>query len=149
MRQILSLSGFVGLLTSVLLTFAAPSYADTIQFNADLKGSSEVPPNETTGSGSLTATFDTVTRQLSWKGSFSGLSGAANAAHFHGPSDPGKNAGVMVWISTKGTPLTSPFEGSATLAEDQVSELMGGRLYVNVHTTAHPGGELRGQLIKM
>jgi hypothetical protein len=149
MRQNLMASGLVGMLAAMLLTFAAPSYADAVQFNADLKGSSEVPPNQATGSGSLTATFDTVTKQLSWKGNFSRLSGAANAAHFHGPADPGKNAGVIVWISTKGTPLDSPFEGSATLADDQVSALMAGRLYVNVHTTANPGGELRGQLTKM
>ena len=116
MRHTLKLSGLVGMLAAVLLIFAAPSYADTIRFKADLKGiERSAPPNPTAGSGSLTATFDTVTKQLSWKGSFSGLSDAATAAHFHGPADPGKNAGVMVWISTKGTPLNSPFEGSATI----------------------------------
>jgi hypothetical protein len=72
------------------------------------------------------------------------LSGAATAAHFHGPADPGKNAGVAVPI----TPNTSPLEGSTTLTDAQAADLQAGRWYVNVHTAANPGGEIRGQLTK-
>ena len=147
MRLAFSLSGTIA--TALFLAFAAPSYAETMQFKATMNGSSEVPPNQTAGTGSFTATFDTATKKLSWKGTFSGLTGDVMAAHFHGPAEPGKNAGVLVWISTKGTPLKSPFEGSATLTDDQISDLMSGRLYVNFHTAANPGGELRGQLTKM
>ena len=148
MRQSLMLSGIAGAAIALLLAFAVPTYAATVQFKADLKGSTEVPPNQTAGAGSVTATYDPATKQLTWKGSFSGLTGAATAAHFHGPAEPGKNAGVMIWISTKGSPLNSPFDGSATLTDDQASDLMAGRMYVNVHTAANPGGELRGQLTK-
>ncbi len=147
MRLAFSLSGIIA--TALFLAFAAPSYAETMQFKATMNGSSEVPPNQTAGTGSFTATFDSATKKLSWKGTFSGLTGDVMAAHFHGPAEPGKNAGVLVWISTKGTPLKSPFEGSATLTDDQISDLMSGRLYVNFHTAANPGGELRGQLTKM
>jgi CHRD domain len=138
-----------GAAAAAFLAVASRGQAATTQFKADLKGADEVPPNQTAGTGSVTATYDPATKQLTWKGSFSGLTGAATAAHFHGPAEPGKNAGVMVWISTKGTPLSSPFEGSATLTDDQASDLMAGRMYVNVHTAANPGGELRGQLSKM
>jgi CHRD domain len=134
--------------SAALLASATPTFAATMQFKADLKGASEVPPNQTGGTGSVTATFDPATKQLTWSGTFSGLSGAATAAHFHGPAEAGKNAGVAVWISEKGKPLDSPFKGSATLTDAQASDLEAGRWYVNIHTAANPGGELRGQLTK-
>jgi hypothetical protein len=133
---------------AALLTAAAPSYAATVTYKADLKGASEVPPNTTGGSGSVTATFDPATKQLSWSGSFSGLTGPATAAHIHGPAEPGKNAGVVMWISEKGKPFESPFKGSATLTDAQAADLANGQYYVNIHTAANPGGEIRGQLAK-
>jgi CHRD domain len=149
MRRTLSLATAGAAVVAMALAFAAPSFAETIQFKAALNGATEVPPNQTAGTGTLTATFDPATKVLTWKGDFSGLTGDVQAAHFHGPAEPGKNAGVLVWISTKGTPLKGPFEGTATLTDDQVTDLMAGLLYVNFHTTANPGGELRGQLTKM
>ena len=144
-----SILGFgVGAAGAALLAFAPRSYAATIQFKADLKGSSEVPPNQTTGTGSVTATFDPATKQLTWNGSYSGTSGPVTAAHFHGPAEAGKNAGVAIWISTKGSPFPSPFQGSATLTDAQATDLQAGMWYVNLHTAANPGGELRGQLMK-
>jgi len=145
MRQILLRHVVSGAAIALLLAFASPSYADTVQFQADLKGPAEVPPNQTTGSGTVTATYDTSTKQLTWDGSYSGLTGPATAAHFHGPAEPGKNAGVAVPI----TPATSPLHGSATLTDAQASDLMAGSWYVNIHTEANKGGELRGQLMKM
>ena len=88
--------------------------------------------------------YDTASKKLTWKGNYSGLSGPATMAHFHGPAEPGKNAGVAVPI----TPSTSPFENSANLTDAQAADLLAGRWYVNVHTAAHPGGEIRGQLVK-
>jgi CHRD domain len=137
--------------SAVLLAFASHAQAATTQFKADLKGSSEVPPNKTTGSGTVTMTYDSATKKLTWNGSFSGLTGAATMAHIHGPAAAGKNAGILIWLSNKDTkahPFTSPFQGSATLTDAQAKDLMDGQCYVNVHTAAHPGGELRGQLVK-
>ncbi|MGA9007371.1 MAG: CHRD domain-containing protein, partial [Xanthobacteraceae bacterium] len=88
------------------------------------------------------------TKELTWSGTFSGLTGPATAAHFHGPAEPGKNAGVAIWISEKGKTLDSPLKGSATLTDAQASDLQAGLMYANVHTAANPGGELRGQLVK-
>jgi hypothetical protein len=110
---------------------------------AAMNASSEVPPTQSSGTGTLTATYDTTSKKLSWKGSYSGLTGPATAAHFH-EGEPGKNGGVVVPI----TPNTSPFEGSATLTDAQAADLMAGKWYVNVHTAANKGGEIRGQVTK-
>jgi CHRD domain-containing protein len=139
----LGLGGAVGALLA-----RTPSYAATETYKADLKGSSEVPPNETKGTGTVTATYDPATKELSWKGSYSGLTGDITAAHFHGPAEVGKNAGVAIWISTKGSPFPSPFEGKATLTDAQAADLEKGLWYANFHTAANPGGELRGQMTK-
>jgi CHRD domain len=126
------------------LALTTPSMADMMSFKATLNGKSEVPPNTTAGTGTVTATYDTATKKLSWKGSYSGLTGPATAAHFHGPAAPGKNAGVMVPISPNGP----SFEGSATLNDAQAKALVDGDIYVNIHTAANKAGEIRGQLTK-
>jgi len=133
---------------AAFLASARPSEAAAMQFKADLKGASEVPPTTSSGTGALTASYDPATKMLTWSGSFSGLTGPATAAHFHGPAEAGKNAGVAVWISEKGQPFSSPFKGSATLTDAQAADLQNGMWYVNVHTAANPGGELRGQVMK-
>lgn len=126
------------------LALITPSTAATVNLKADLKAASEVPPTDSKGSGSVTAIFDTDSKKLTWKGAVSGLSGPATAAHFHA-GDVGKNGGVVVPIAgaDKGS-----FEGSATLTDAQAAELMAGKWYVNVHTAANKGGEVRGQVTK-
>ena len=105
---------------------------------------SRSPAGTGAGKGEVTATYDDASKKLTWKGSYSGLSGPATAAHFHGPAAAGKNAGVMVPISPNGP----SFEGSATLTDAQAKALMDGDIYVNVHTATNKGGEIRGQLTK-
>jgi len=117
-----------------------------MSFKADLNGASEVPPATSQGTGNLTATYDTTSKKLAWKGTVSGLSGNATAAHFHGPAEPGKNAGVLV--PAPGV-STGAFEGSATLTDDQAGALIAGQTYFNIHTAAHPSGEVRGQVVKV
>ena len=124
--------------------FAPPSQAAMVNLKADLKAAAEVPPTTSKGTGSVTATYDTATKKLTWKGSYSGLSGPATAAHFHGPAPAGKNAAVMVPINPHGP----SFEGSATLTDAQAKALMDGDIYVNIHTAANKAGEIRGQVTK-
>src|SRR5215813_11366340 len=136
-------SALPGTALAACVILASPAFAETLSFKADLKASEAVPPNDSKGTG-MTASYDTESKKLSWKGNYSELSGPATMAHFHGPAEPGKNAGVAVPI----TPSTSPFENSANLTDAQAADLLAGRWYVNVHTAAHPGGEIRGQLVK-
>jgi hypothetical protein len=125
------------------ISFAGPAFADKMK--ATLDGKSEVPPTTTSGKGTADIDYDGATKKLSWKVNYSGLSGPATAAHFHGPAEAGKNAGVAVPISN---PASSPVEGSATLTDAQAADLMAGKYYVNIHTAANPGGEIRGQVTK-
>jgi len=125
------------------VAFAGPGFAEMMKVTLD--GKSEVPANASTGTGTADIDYDAATRKLSWKLSYSGLSGPATAAHFHGPAEPGKNAGVAVAIPNA---TSSPAEGSATLTDAQAADLMAGKYYVNVHTAANPGGEIRGQVTK-
>src|SRR6266852_7774328 len=125
------------------IAFAGPAFADKMK--AALDGKAEVPPNASAGKGTADIDYDAATKKLSWKVTYSGLSGPATAAHFHGPAEPGKNAGVAVAIPNA---TSSPAEGSATLTDAQAADLMAGKYYVNIHTAANPGGELRGQVTK-
>ena len=122
----------------------AVANAETVKLKADLKGSNEVPPNASPASGTAEATLDTGTKVLTWVVTFKDLTGPAVGAHFHGPSEPGKNAGIVVPFKT----TQSPIEGTATLNDTQVSDLLAGKWYANIHTAANPGGELRGNMAK-
>jgi CHRD domain len=137
-------SMLTALACTAAIACAAPAFAETVALRADMKASSEVPPTGSSGSGTLTATYDTASKTLSWKGNVSGLTGPATAAHFHA-GEVGKNGGVVIPIS--GADQGS-FEGSATLTDAQASDLMAGRWYVNVHTAANKAGEIRGQVMK-
>jgi hypothetical protein len=143
-RMTIVQAGFAGLALMAGAAIAAPAAAEVITYNVTLTSSAEVPPNDSSGSGKATVTYDTGTKKLTWDGSYTGLSGPETAAHFHGPADPGKNASVVIPI----TATSSPFKGSADLTDAQAADLLAGKWYMNVHTDAHKGGEIRGQLVK-
>ena len=110
-----------------------------------LGGASEVPPNDSKGTGTVDATFDSVTMKLEWTIHYTGLTGPATAARFHGPAAAGANAGPVVTLGGK---LASPITGEATLTQAQAADLANHLWYLNVHTAAHAPGEIRGQLTR-
>jgi hypothetical protein len=122
---------------------AAPASASTMRMGATLSGREEVPAVNTQGSGQADVMFDRATKKLSWTVNYSGLSGPPTMAHFHA-GKPGANGPVAVPIASGPTP--SPMKGEATLNDAQVQQLMAGDMYVNIHTNANKGGEIRGQV---
>ncbi len=120
--------------------------AATLQFNAVLSPASEVPPVHDVGAGQATATLDTVSHKLTYTLTFSGFTSKVTMAHFHGPAGPGENAGVQVPL---GTDPSSPLTGTVTITPPQQAQLISGHWYANVHTTAHPKGAARGQLLEV
>jgi hypothetical protein len=118
-------------------------HSNLVTFTTQLRAANEVPPNASPATGSVDAVFNKDTNLLRWKVSYTGLTGPAAAAHFHGPAAIGANAGVALpWQN----PIHSPMEGSATLTAAQAADLVAGRWYANIHTKANPGGEVRGQM---
>jgi hypothetical protein len=136
---------FVAFALAAFLTTTSPAYAQTLKFQVKLDAAQEVPTNDSKGKGTAELTYDTASKSLTWTVTFDGLTGPAVVAHFHGPAEPGTNAGVALLIAQN---PTSPSKGSATLTEAQAADLMAGRWYVNVHTAANKGGEIRGQVTK-
>ncbi|MGU7781492.1 CHRD domain-containing protein [Burkholderia sp. PU8-34] len=133
----------VALLAGVLA--AGSAAAETVRLSANLQPSSEVPPTTSHGSGNVDATYDTGSHTLQWSITYKNLTGPATAAHFHGPAPVGQNAGVQVPIPKDG--LASPIKGSKELSDSQVTDLMAGKWYFNLHTKEHPSGEIRGQVL--
>lgn len=133
--------------TAGVAVWAAASDAAPESFTVALSGSQQVPAVETPGKGTASLTYDPATRMVTWSISYDGLSAPATMAHFHGPAAAGKNGPVAIWLSKQGSPPASPIKGEATLTPEQAAQFTAGDWYINIHTQAHPGGEIRGQVV--
>jgi len=128
-------------------------------FRATLAGTNEVPPSGSAGTGTATVTL--VGGQLIYRVDIGNIANVT-LAHIHGPAAAGVNAGVRLnlYVPPTGTSPIS-FTTTATLAQgvaglpsvisqdSLVVLLRNGNAYANIHTSAFPGGELRGQFVKV
>jgi uncharacterized membrane protein len=115
----------------------------TLLLKATLSGTAEVPAVNTTASA--TGVFALTGNQLNYVINYSGLSGNATASHIHGPADVTGTAPVIIpFTVSAGTSGT--IAGTVAVTSDQLTYLLGGRTYANIHTAANPGGEIRGQI---
>lgn len=136
----------IRLAVAVALTTCAAFAQST--FEAFLSGLGETPPNASPASGLGTLTLNAAQTQITVDLSWSGLTAPATASHIHGPGGAGTNAAVIfpfsgVPAATSGAIPEQTFAINAT----QVGYLFSGYLYMNVHTSTFPGGEIRGQLL--
>lgn len=106
-----------------------------------IDASQEVPPNASTAAGNGYVAYNTAANQLGYYFTFAGLTSAETAAHIHGFSPPGVNSGVV-----HNLPVGSPKKGMWTYGAANAANVMDGRIYINIHTTMFPGGEIRGQI---
>lgn len=120
--------------------------ADEANYVAHLAGANEVPEVDTEGMGAAWVHYDAEAGTLTWTVEYEGLTGPATGAHFHGPATAEENAGVVVNIAPEGD-IESPIEGTAEITEDQAAQLADGQWYLNIHTEANGGGEIRGQVM--
>lgn len=113
-------------------------------FAADVKvtlsGANEVPPVMTSASG---GGMITVGDDGSVSGSVTTTGVAGTAAHIH-QAPAGKNGPVIVPLTKEGDTYKVP--AGAKFTEAQMASFKAGNLYINVHSAANPGGEIRGQL---
>ena len=156
---------FLGVLLFSLL-LATGASAATITYVATLNGPNENPSNSSLGTGSATAVIDTTANTLTLSASFGGLSSPTAAAHIHCCAAPPTNVGVSV--GSTGFPtgvLQGSFNATYNLLDSAIysaafvtanggtatgamnallAGLANGQSYYNIHTSASPGGEIRG-----
>lgn len=126
-------------------------------FEALLNGANEVPPVSVSSNGR--ATFDPEGAAMRYSITVFSMTSTVTAAHIHGPAGPGANAGIIVTLFSgsaappvngqlvQGTFNESSINPASGVSWNQLRDLMGsGGVYVNVHTTAFPDGEIRGQI---
>jgi len=147
----------------VVLAMAGPARAQTVNFTANLSGNQEAPaPGVTTGAfGTATVTWNTVTQTLTWIIDVWNMPSGTNNAHFH-VGGPGVAGPTVVNIAFPEN-ISNDFRltGSATASdllpraangirswEDFGQSLVGEQIYINIHSVANPGGEVRGQVIR-
>ena len=141
----------VGLTVAVAASLAVTALAfgartTTVSVVAKLNAKQEVPAQvvkNTNAKGRFTGTL--VGKKLTWKLTFSGLTGQATAAHIH-LGAVGKAGNVLVPLCA---PCKSGVHGKTTLTRAMKKALAHHKLYVNVHTAKNPNGEIRGQLATM
>lgn len=117
-------------------------------FQATLSGLGENPVNASPATGFGTVILNAAQTQITVDESWSGLTAPATASHIHGPGGVGTNAAVLFPFS--GVPAATSGsipEQTFAITAQQVSYLFSGFLYMNVHTSTFPGGEIRGQLL--
>ena len=131
----------------LLISEAGLSEAAPQTFKVVLTGGQEVPPVNAAGKGVANLTYDPATHLIIWTISYEGLSGPVTMGHFHGPAGQGESASPQIWVTVKGAPVENPIKGQATLTDEQARDLAAGKWYVNLHTAAHPAGEIRGQVL--
>ena len=159
---------------AMVLIFATAAQAAPITYTTTLSGANEIPAVSSTGTGSATITYDSVTHLLGLNINFADLVSPTTASHIHCCAvQPGNNAGVATTTPTfAGFPLgvtsgtyvntldltlasswnpsfiTSVFAGGTIAgAEAALANALGNNMaYLNIHTVANPGGEIRGPI---
>ncbi len=159
------------MLAGSLAIAASPAAATITVYSAQLSGANENPANASAGTGLAIITVDDVLDTMEVQAFFSGLTGTTTASHIHCCAPAGSNAGVATQTPffagfpigvTSGTynntfdmTLTTSFSASFLAANGGTADsafaaliagLDAGNAYFNIHTTAFPGGEIRGQL---
>ena len=130
---------------SMAFLLLAAQSASAIQFfQADLTASQEVPPNASQATGRMVLVFDDASATMHYRLSVSGLTGI-NGGHVH-EAPAGSNGNVIFPLDVTTLSNTNPISGTFTVTPAQLSTFQTSGFYVNVHTTANPGGEIRGQI---
>jgi hypothetical protein len=147
----------VTLLVVGLLAASAPvalaADPPTAAFGGPVSGAQEVPPVATAATGEATVVISPDGSTIWYVVTYSGLSGAVVAAHIH-TGLAGVNGGVILPLVVAASPMTGTLtaanftsSGAITTFAEAVAAIKAGATYVNIHTAANPGGEIRGQVV--
>ncbi|MFL2769945.1 MAG: CHRD domain-containing protein [Rhodospirillaceae bacterium] len=118
-----------------------------ISFYAELSADEQSAVTESPGVGRVDLVLDRSTLRLNWEVSYSNITSSAIGLHIHGPQTPGGEAGIIIDLAPG--EMMNPIKGSEVLTEGTMIYLVQDRLYINLHTTNYPAGELRGHIKKV
>jgi len=136
----------IALVAGLILAVPAAHAGKPKVFMAVLSGPQETPPNASLGQGNALMTFDETTDMLCYDITYSGLGSAEILAHIHGPAAIGIGPAPVVLPLPGG----SPKDGCVgPLTSTQKKELLQNLYYINIHTAGFPGGEIRGQILRI
>lgn len=136
-----TLEAMLGVMAILVAMGVGAGVASAVDVKVTLSGSQEVPPVTTSATGSGTIT---VAADQSISGSIKTTGVTGTAAHIHlAPS--GTNGPVIVPLTKDGDNGWTVGPG-AKLQDAHYQAFKDGNLYVNVHSAAHQGGEIRGQI---
>jgi hypothetical protein len=156
MRSVLSLT-IAGVFA---LAFSAAAQAQTVTLTANLHGGNENPGVVTGSAGTATVTWNTTTKAGTYRVDVFNMPVGTTASHIH-TGAPGVNGPVIINFTVPAGGISNDYGLSGTFAcsdvvaraaqginscDDFEQALLLGNMYVNVHSTANPGGEIRGQL---
>lgn len=116
-------------------------------FEALLTSDEEVPSNASPAVGFGRASLNQAQDLMYVTLSYANLMGTQTASHIHGPAAVGANAGVVFGIGAPGGTSGQITDLLVSPTTQQVADLKAGLHYFNVHSTAFPGGEIRGQIL--
>jgi len=148
----------VALIVAALALLALPSAVSAVDptqpaYGGPLTGAQENPAVATTATGQGTVVISADGSTITYIVTYSGLSGTVNAAHIHTGAS-GSNGGVILPLVAGASPMTGTLtaanftaSGSVTTFAQAVAAIRAGTTYFNLHTTANPGGEIRGQIM--
>ncbi len=137
------------IICTVLAAAASVAAAEIITVdNIVLDGFQPVPPTGSLATGLASISIDTETRDLVINGTFSGLEGDVVFGHLHGPADSGQQGNLVFFsLEIEGDFMDSgTFSISRRVSFFQLSTILDSRSYINIHSTAYPNGEIRGQI---
>ena len=133
-------------LRTALLVLVAAMAAGTahgsVTFEATIDGAQMVPPTASPATGTAVLVLNDAETEVAYSVTYSGLEGVETGAHFHN-AGPGQNGGILLTL-----PIGTPKAGIWVVTAHDVGELYAGRVYVNIHTTLYPGGEIRGNIVE-
>ena len=150
MRHVSKALAFAGIL------LAAQAANASIVFQTPLSGANQVPPVSTSASGFATVTLGEDNTTLDVAINWTGMSSLGEFGHIHCCTAPGTNTGVALDFGTLPNATAAVFNksfdlgtfafGNGQTEASFIAGLVAGRAYVNIHDTANPSGEIRGQL---
>lgn len=126
---------------------AGSAQATVHLLTASTDGMQEVPSVVTDGFGTFNITLNDVTGEISITGEVFDLTGTMVDAHLHGFAAPGVNAGVLFGLAFPAGQTSGVVSGNAILTPAQVTGVLDGLSYINIHTTFRTSGEIRGQVL--